>query len=84
MITRIIAKSGIPTELVLRMDENVSKLAQAVSSCERIINTPIPVSYTRHTSRFLVSVNGGSRGTSAMPIYYINIPIDIFPVHACR
>lgn len=54
MLTRIIARAGLPTELVLRMDENLSELVSAISSCERIINTPIPMSYTRHTARFLV------------------------------
>ena len=56
MITRVIIRAGLPTELVLRMDENVSKLVNAVSACDRILNTPIPISYTRHTSRFLVSL----------------------------
>jgi putative membrane protein len=41
-------------ELVIRLDENVSRLTDAVSSCERILNTPIPLSYTRHTARFLM------------------------------
>ncbi|GAX86200.1 hypothetical protein CEUSTIGMA_g13614.t1, partial [Chlamydomonas eustigma] len=54
MITRLVSRAGMPTELLLRMDENISTLVQAVSSCERIINTPIPLSYTRHTSRFLM------------------------------
>lgn len=42
-------------ELVIRMDENVSRLTDAVSACERILNTPIPLSYTRHTARFLMA-----------------------------
>lgn len=37
------------------MDENVSRLTDAVSACERILNTPIPLSYTRHTARFLMA-----------------------------
>lgn len=46
-ITRIISSAKLPSELLIRMDENVSRLVQAVSACERIINTPIPLSYTR-------------------------------------
>lgn len=37
-----------------RMDEGISALHDAVGGCERIFRTPIPLSYTRHTSRFLV------------------------------
>ncbi|PNW76754.1 hypothetical protein CHLRE_11g474700v5 [Chlamydomonas reinhardtii] len=55
MITLIIRTAGLPQELVIRMDENVSRLTDAVSACERILNTPIPLSYTRHTARFLMA-----------------------------
>jgi hypothetical protein len=34
-------------ELLLRIDENISKLVSGISACERILNTPIPLSYTR-------------------------------------
>ena len=37
----------------LRLDENVRFFEDTVGACERIYGTPIPVSYTRHTSRFL-------------------------------
>ncbi|EFJ42121.1 hypothetical protein VOLCADRAFT_97891 [Volvox carteri f. nagariensis] len=55
MITWTIRTAGLPQELVIRMDENVSRLTDAVSACERILNTPIPLSYTRHTARFLMA-----------------------------
>ncbi|KAG2494631.1 hypothetical protein HYH03_007150 [Edaphochlamys debaryana] len=55
MITWIIQSAGLPQELVIRMDENVSRLTDGVSACERILNTPIPLSYTRHTARFLMA-----------------------------
>ena len=29
-------------------------LGECISTCERIYNTPIPLAYSRHTSRFLV------------------------------
>lgn len=34
-------------------DENIHILTSALSSCERLVKQPIPLSYSRHTSRFL-------------------------------
>ena len=34
--------------------KSVGVLGECVSTCERIYNTPIPLAYSRHTSRFLV------------------------------
>ena len=34
--------------------KSASVLGECVSTCERIYNTPIPLAYSRHTSRFLV------------------------------
>ncbi len=43
-----------PTELCrMRMDDNLTYFADAMGSMERILRTPIPLSYSRHTSRFL-------------------------------
>ncbi|KAL3690386.1 hypothetical protein R1sor_016695 [Riccia sorocarpa] len=36
------------------MDANISQFNESISVCERIIRTPIPLSYTRLTSRALV------------------------------
>mmetsp|Transcript_47021 Transcript_47021/g.89766 ORF Transcript_47021/g.89766 Transcript_47021/m.89766 type:complete len:124 (+) Transcript_47021:59-430(+) len=36
-----------------RMDENITTFSDILGACERILKTPIPLSYTRHTSRFL-------------------------------
>lgn len=47
MISRIIATSGLDHVLVVHMDERVTKLYEAFTGCERILNTPIPLSYTR-------------------------------------
>ncbi|KAI3427099.1 hypothetical protein D9Q98_007038 [Chlorella vulgaris] len=44
-----------PNELCrMRMDDNLTFFEDAMGSCERILRTPIPLSYTRHTSRFLL------------------------------
>ncbi|KAH8959221.1 hypothetical protein BDL97_06G068000 [Sphagnum fallax] len=36
------------------LDVNISQFNDSISVCERLIRTPIPLSYTRLTSRFLV------------------------------
>ena len=36
------------------MVKSTATLSDCVSACERIFNTPIPLAYSRHTSRFLV------------------------------
>ncbi|KAG2430648.1 hypothetical protein HYH02_013646 [Chlamydomonas schloesseri] len=37
----------------LQMQENCTFFYDALGGCERLLRTPIPVSYTRHTARFL-------------------------------
>ncbi|KAG2439483.1 hypothetical protein HXX76_004837 [Chlamydomonas incerta] len=37
-----------------RLEADVNMLSQALGACEKILRNPIPLSYTRHTSRFLV------------------------------
>eukprot|EP00884_Botryococcus_braunii_P014309 jgi/Botrbrau1/2287/Bobra.101_2s0110.1 len=54
VISELIKSSRIPATEVYRMDENLTYFADVVGACERILKTPIPLSYTRHTSRFLV------------------------------
>jgi putative membrane protein len=36
-----------------RMDQTLSDLCDDVGACERIFKTPIPLVYSRHTSRFV-------------------------------
>ncbi|EFN56787.1 hypothetical protein CHLNCDRAFT_21860, partial [Chlorella variabilis] len=48
-------RAARPNELCrMRMDDNLTFFEDAMGSCERILRTPIPLSYTRHTSRFLL------------------------------
>ncbi|KAJ8600532.1 hypothetical protein CTAYLR_010424 [Chrysophaeum taylorii] len=35
------------------MIEKVNALATSIAACERLVQTPVPLSYARHTSRFL-------------------------------
>lgn len=59
VITQVIrlanaTKLPVSQELMFSIDHNISQLASDVSTCERILNTPIPLSYTRHTGRILM------------------------------
>lgn len=36
------------------MHSNLSAMHDVVGNCERILHTPIPIAYTRHTSRFVM------------------------------
>ena len=38
----------------MSMDVNLTAFEDVLGGCERIYKTPIPVSYTRLTSRFLI------------------------------
>ena len=40
--------------LLQGLDEDLKSLEDCVGACERLYRTPIPLSYTYHTSRFLV------------------------------
>lgn len=43
------------SEMVFQnMESNITQLEDMCGSCERILRTPIPLSYTRHTSRFMI------------------------------
>ena len=56
------------------MDEGLTAAGDAVAACERVFRMPIPLSYTRHTSRvlmislaFLPAVLWRPCGWSALP-----------------
>jgi hypothetical protein len=53
-IGQIMAVSEMRIESKTHMDESVRVLQESLGSCEKILTTPIPISYTRHTGRFLV------------------------------
>lgn len=46
--------SSVPVEKKVRMDRNLTVFADMLGASERILRTPIPLAYTRHTSRFLM------------------------------
>lgn len=47
------------------MDQNITQLHESLGNCERIFGTPLPLSYTRLTSRFLI-------------IWHITLPIALW------
>eukprot|EP00941_MAST-03F_sp_MAST-3F-sp1_P003868 g3868.t1 len=49
------SKDEINANLLKEMDMQLKRLNMALGACERILKTPIPTSYTRHTSRFLAT-----------------------------
>uniref|UniRef100_A0A7S0BDE5 Bestrophin homolog n=1 Tax=Rhodosorus marinus TaxID=101924 RepID=A0A7S0BDE5_9RHOD len=48
------AKGELPAAAVrLSMEADVAALMDVMGACERIVKTPVPLAYSRHTSRFL-------------------------------
>lgn len=54
VLTEVFDRAPISAKQRLRVDGCLTELSDVVGACERILRTPIPVSYTRHTARFLV------------------------------
>ncbi|KAI7845435.1 hypothetical protein COHA_000987 [Chlorella ohadii] len=50
----VAAIPAVPAAAAYRMDENLTEFEDIVGTCERILRAPIPLSYTRHTSRFMI------------------------------
>ena len=53
-MSHIIEKAGCNDFQALQMQQNITTFEDILGGCERLLRTPIPVSYTRHTSRFLL------------------------------
>jgi hypothetical protein len=47
VVGSIVGSSSATPEAKARIDQGVSLLVHALSSCERILSTPIPLAYTR-------------------------------------
>ncbi|KAI8464599.1 MAG: Bestrophin, RFP-TM, chloride channel-domain-containing protein [Monoraphidium minutum] len=54
VLSTVVSTCGASVPGTLKMDENLTAFADCLGGCERILRTPIPLSYTRHTSRFLI------------------------------
>lgn len=57
VLSEILAQAQVPADkaAAVRMDANITALEDATGTCERILRAPIPLSYTRHTSRFMIT-----------------------------
>lgn len=54
MVTELIKQTSMHPLHAMMMQQNVQFFYDALGGCERIYRTPIPLSYTRHTCRFLL------------------------------
>ncbi|GAB4816315.1 hypothetical protein N2152v2_003361 [Parachlorella kessleri] len=54
VLAQLVKTSQVSEMEALRMDENITLFEDCLGTCERILKTPIPLSYTRHTSRFMM------------------------------
>jgi len=53
MMRTKVKNMGLPLEQRILMEGNITRLINDMGACENIFATPIPVGYTKHTSRFL-------------------------------
>ena len=57
-LSNVVASVGDPTKTPVlhhRIEHELAECEKALGVCERVLLTPIPTSYTRHTSRFLTA-----------------------------
>eukprot|EP00667_Euglena_gracilis_P013238 EG_transcript_13646 len=54
-VSRVIQQAGITGPQLLLMDKNLTSLADVTGGCERILRTPIPLTYSRMTTRFVMT-----------------------------
>ena len=67
VLSTALSRSGCHPSLSTVIDRNISLLADTVGCCERILRTPIPLSYTRHTVRSII-------------LWLILLPTSLYPV----
>ena len=49
----LVNMEGVPIFLRVQMDKQLTRMTDVVGMCEKILKTPIPTKFTRHTSRFV-------------------------------
>lgn len=55
LLTRCVAEEGLTPQMEARVDENIAFFSDYGGMCDRLQKTPMPLVYTRHTARFLMS-----------------------------
>ena len=79
--------AGLPMQVVHRFEGIIEELEGCIGGCERIFATPVPFSYTRHTSRSimiflltlpfaLVPVMGGATVPSVAVLSFLMLGVD--------
>lgn len=53
-ISQVIQNADISSVHQMQMSHNLTFFHDVLGGCERLLRAPVPVSYTRHTARFLV------------------------------
>ncbi|GAB4817996.1 hypothetical protein N2152v2_005042 [Parachlorella kessleri] len=54
VLTEIVKAARLPTAVTTAMEGNLVTFEDSLGGCERILRTPIPLSYATHTSRFMI------------------------------
>ena len=49
----LVKMEGVSIFLRMEMDKQLTRMTEVVGICEKILKTPIPTKFTRHTSRFV-------------------------------
>lgn len=65
VMSEIVHNSNMQEMEKSTLDQNITQLHESLGNCERIFGTPLPLSYTRLTSRFLI-------------IWHITLPIALW------
>ena len=47
MLSSLVLKLDLPLFRAVEVDQNITKLVDIYGGCERILKTPVPLSYTR-------------------------------------
>lgn len=50
MLSSLVKQLDLPLFRAIEVDQNVTRLVDFYGGCERILKTPVPLSYTRYTS----------------------------------
>jgi ion channel-forming bestrophin family protein len=54
VLSELVQAADISSNQRWQLHSNLTELNDLVGGCERLLRTPIPIAYTRHTSRFLI------------------------------
>jgi len=78
MMSEVVWQADIGPVLSTEMSQNITFFEDVLGKCERILKTPIPLSYTRHTSRFLFMWLLLLPFALYQDCHWVSIPIEAF------